>query len=262
LKTYFYCHCYAGIGNFVYGIPVSFLADYISHKLLKYRFILAGFIHIFFGAITTLIIGGFGFYAIVSALLFFISDEWQNRKNAVINKKMIPINAILLLCILVGVWGLMQKVDHSDEKTNNIYLIPKGYEGSIITFYNVADHPRIKKQGEYNVIPVKEKYLEALKDTEIYRYGIALTSTPDRTYGEINDKYYYVDSEGKKTPINEKCVHTDGYGSFTGVSEIEVGYRTLQITKSDCGEDFWFNGKEIYYTQENEVKKYWMNVLD
>lgn len=78
---------YAGIGNFIYGIPVSILSDYLSNKLSKYRFIVAAFIHLFFGAITSLIIRELVIFALASSLIFFLFEEWENRKLRVIHKK-------------------------------------------------------------------------------------------------------------------------------------------------------------------------------
>lgn len=241
---------YAGIGNFIYGIPVSILSDYLSSKLLKYRFIVAVFIHIFFGCITTLIIGELGKFAIISSCLFFLCEEWQNRKVHKVGKIKITINTIILFSMLfISWWGSIQLLDLSEEKTNNIYLIPEGYEGSIITFYNVSNQPQLQMKEDFNLIPVQVKYLEALKDTYIYPYGITLTSTEDMTSGTVNDKYYYVDTKGKRTKVKESCVYHGSGGSFTVESDKEVNYNIIQITNSDCGEDFMFKGKDDYDIQ-------------
>lgn len=254
---------YAGIGNYIYGIPVSILSDYLSNKLSKYRFIVAAFIHLFFGAITSLIIGELVIFALASSLIFFLLEEWENRKLRVIHKKKIVINSILLFTFLfIGGWATIQFLDFSEEKTNNIYLIPEGYEGSIITFYNVSNQSRLKKQEGFNIIPVQVISLEALKNTEIYLYGVTFTSTEDMSYGTVNDKLYYVDSKGKKTPIKDSCVYYGSSGGFTGGGEKEVIYNSLQVTNSECGEKFMLDGNKNYSFQKDEVLNYWMNKLE
>ena len=64
------------VGNIVYGVPVSFLSDFLSKRLHKGRVVLAGFLHIFFGFITFYVIEGYAFFAVICAALFFIIDEW------------------------------------------------------------------------------------------------------------------------------------------------------------------------------------------
>ena len=152
----------------------------------------------------------------------------------------------------------------NEEYTNNIYLIPEGFEGSITVFYDVPNEARLKKEGKYTVIPVNALGLDELKNTEIYVYGASFTSTPDMNMGIINDKYYYVDKEGKRTAINEQCVSISGggNGNFTGVSGKTIYFDHIQVTRSNCGENFRSEGKEIYYSQQKEVMDFWMNYFD
>jgi hypothetical protein len=148
------------------------------------------------------------------------------------------------------------------NNTDNIYLIPEGFEGSITVFYDVPNEPKLKKEGKYTVIPVEALALEALKDTEMYIYGASFTSTPDMKYGTVNDKYFYVDKKGKRTPINEQCISVGGTGSFSGASGEEIIFSEQQVTKSNCSENFRSEGKEMYHIQQKEVMNFWMSHFD
>ncbi len=165
-----------------------------------------------------------------------------------------------ILISLIFIVGCSNKEEA--ENTNDIYLIPNGFEGSILVLYDVPDQPPLKKEGNYTVIPIKRENLEGLEATNIQQYGIYLTSTEDLKYGTVNNQYYYIDEKGNRTAIDEQCTHLMGNGSFTGGSGKEIKYQSIQITKGDCGETFYLNGKDDYYTQIKEVKGYWMNYLD
>ncbi|MEW5553567.1 hypothetical protein ABGT24_09745 [Peribacillus frigoritolerans] len=165
---------------------------------------------------------------------------------------------IIISLILIGGCSHQEK----EVGTNELYLIPSGFEGTIIVFYDVPNKPVLEKEGKYSVIRVKFEYLEALEGTEIHQYGIYFTSTQDMNYGTVNNKYYYINENGDRTSINEQCTHVMGNGSFTGEDGKEIKYSTIQITKSQCGEAFYLDGKDDYYTQKEEVKSYWMNYFD
>jgi hypothetical protein len=149
-----------------------------------------------------------------------------------------------------------------EEKTNNIFLIPEGYEGSIIVYYDIPNTPALKKEGKYSVIPVRLETLKELEGTNLSQYGINFTSTPDMDYGIVNNKYFYVDSNGIRTRIDEYCTHVMSAGSFTGESEKEIKYQGVQITATDCGESFYLDGKKDYYFQKGEIQTHWMNHFD
>ncbi|MBT2694766.1 hypothetical protein [Bacillus sp. ISL-55] len=150
----------------------------------------------------------------------------------------------------------------TEEGTNNIFLIPEGYEGTLMVYYGIPDAPAIRKEEDYSVIPIKLKVLEELKGTDISQYGVYFTSTTEIESGIMNNKYYYVDSKGKRTPIDEYCTHGLEIGSFTGESEKEIGFQSVQITATDCGESFFRNGKKDYYNQKGEIQTHWMNQFD
>ncbi len=69
------------IGNFLYGLPVSLLAEYISMRFSSMRLWISGIIHIGFGAFTYFIFPGFSVAAMCSAVIFFIVDERIRRNN-------------------------------------------------------------------------------------------------------------------------------------------------------------------------------------
>ncbi|MBN8208988.1 hypothetical protein JI666_09550 [Bacillus sp. NTK071] len=171
---------YGGLGNFTYGLLVSILSDYVSQKVMRVRFLTAGFIHIAFGALTSLVIGWLGFFALCAAILFFIVDEWLHRKNHEWHLKLFLIQCSLVILVAVGAWQLMQVESRNEVEMNNTYLIPEGYEGTIITFYNLPGKPSLTKKDDQTIIPVVKKQFPALEGMELYDYGITLTSTKER----------------------------------------------------------------------------------
>ncbi|MCK1992135.1 hypothetical protein GW626_17425 [Peribacillus muralis] len=66
---------YNVMGNFIYGLPASLLAELISIRFFAIRIWLSGFIHIGFGLITYFIMPGLFIPAIICAILFFALDE-------------------------------------------------------------------------------------------------------------------------------------------------------------------------------------------
>ncbi|HZG59426.1 MAG TPA: hypothetical protein VEY68_02825 [Anoxybacillus sp.] len=136
----------------------------------------------------------------------------------------------LFLCLTLLLNGC-----YDDSKTNDIYLLPKDYEGAVYVFYNVKGAPKLQTEGEYNVIPVNEE-------------GFYVTSTPDMDYGTVTDEYYYVNDNGKRKKINPHCVNVFGTGRFetapVGHEKIDIRYTGFYVTadKSKCSEDFMTNG--------------------
>jgi hypothetical protein len=66
---------YSLLGNFVYGLPASIVADFISNRYFNIRFWLSGLIHIGFGFGTYFIIHVLFMPAIICSVMFFIFDE-------------------------------------------------------------------------------------------------------------------------------------------------------------------------------------------
>jgi Na+/melibiose symporter-like transporter len=63
------------LGNFVYGLPVSLVAEVISMKVLRNRRWVSGLIHIGFGAVTYYIYPAFSLPAVCCSVIFFLWDE-------------------------------------------------------------------------------------------------------------------------------------------------------------------------------------------
>ncbi|WP_017381883.1 DUF6843 domain-containing protein [Paenisporosarcina sp. TG-14] len=168
---------------------------------------------------------------------------------------------MIRIALLIGILLVGGCSFNEIEFTNDIYLIPEGYEGSIIVFYGIPGEPVLEQQGDFSVIPVKEEFLESMALSEYPYYGISFTSTPLMDAKFYKDKFFYVDSNGGRSTIQEDCIHQGDVGAITKDDGKVVTYVTLQVTKSGCGQEFWFDGKDIYYDQLKEVEDYWFNEL-
>jgi len=69
---------YSLIGNFVYGLPVSLIAEFISMKFANIRFWLSAGIHIGFGLVTYFIVPEFTIPAVICSVIFF-TLLWAGR---------------------------------------------------------------------------------------------------------------------------------------------------------------------------------------
>lgn len=225
---------FAVVGNFIYAIPVSFLSDALTKKFTKFRFLMSAILHIFFAWITSL-----GIFAITCAVLFFLMEEWQKRdKNQHLDKKCFVFNGIALIFIVVfSVYFSFKWVEITEEKTNDYYLIPKGYVGEITVLYNIEDAPAPKRIGDYKVIKINE-------------LGYGITSLPE-SEGTIENKYYYIDSKGKKEKINDNCVYIGPSGSISGGDGSEFTFSTIKVTNVGCGDEFSSSGR--MYLEEHSL---------
>ena len=223
---------YAFIGCAAYGIPVSFLSDFVTKKAGRYRFVLASLIYSVFGFLSFIVLDKFGVFAIVCSLLFFLSEEWQrargNGRGQKPANKMIFMNTLstILFFSLAG-FGLMLLPDKMfEEYTNRSYLIPKGYEGEVRVVYNIKDAPTPEKSEGFDVYRINDK-------------GYTLSPFPE-SEGIINDQYYYEDAEGNKEKIDDSCIHS---GGTNGVDNEEYEYTSSYffVTHTQCGENFGEN---------------------
>jgi hypothetical protein len=104
-------------------------------------------------------------------------------------KRFTRLEKVILSILIAGTltWLTLFIIDRSNE-TDDIYLIPEGYEGDVLVFYNINGAPKVKKENDYEGNEINEK-------------GYYVTSTPDMDYGKVMDKYYYVDEKGNRTFI-------------------------------------------------------------
>ncbi|MED3728524.1 DUF6843 domain-containing protein [Priestia filamentosa] len=132
---------------------------------------------------------------------------------------------------------LFTLVGCDNEETNDIYLIPEGYEGYIYAFYNVKGAPKVEKEGEYEVHDINKK-------------GYFVTSTPDMDYGTVTDRYYYVDEDGNRTKINKECVRVGGISGFEDdtdpTNKIEIISTYAEVIKEGCSQSFVSSGEGIH----------------
>jgi hypothetical protein len=70
------------IGNFLYGFPVSMVAELLTRKLpRRYRIVTSGFIHFGFGLLTYFFEVGIALPAIICSILFFTIDEFLRKRK-------------------------------------------------------------------------------------------------------------------------------------------------------------------------------------
>lgn len=141
------------------------------------------------------------------------------------DKKMIA----LLIGAVAVLWFITSLFFTKTTSTNDIYLIPAGFEGDIRVTYNVQGAPALEKEGKYDLIPIRVD-------------GTYDTSKPDMEYGLVTDQYFYVSPDGRRTPIDERCVHVRGNGASEIGSSI-TRHNDFTITRTNCSEDFSTWGK-------------------
>ncbi|PFA66907.1 hypothetical protein CN378_12415 [Bacillus sp. AFS015802] len=67
------------IGNFLYGLPVSLVAEVISMKFPSGRVCVSGLIHIGLGAVTYVVFPELSLAAVCCAVIFFLIDERMRK---------------------------------------------------------------------------------------------------------------------------------------------------------------------------------------
>jgi len=148
--------------------------------------------------------------------------------------------------ILSIVFLILIGCSSTSSVTNDIYLIPKGYEGNVYVFYNVKDAPSLTKEGDYDVYVINDM-------------GYFVTSSPEMDYGRVTDKYYYVDKNGQRSPIQNDCVRGMGTGGLEkdiGTSnKIEIKYTGIEVTNNRCGQSFMDGGNGMYPEDIDTVLK-------
>ncbi|MFJ7744722.1 DUF6843 domain-containing protein [Peribacillus sp. NPDC097295] len=220
---------YAFIGCAVYGIPVSFLSDVVTKKAGPYRFVLASLIYSVFGFLPFPLLGEIGACAVVCSLLFFLLEEWQrargNGRGQKPANKMLFVNALsTILLFSLAAWGAMSIPSSLfEEQTNELLLIPKGYEGEVRVVRNIKDAPPPEKSDGFDVYRINNK-------------GYTLSPFPE-SEGIIHNQYYYVDTEGHREKIDESCINYGGTEGF-GNGEYEYSSSYFFVTQTQCGDTF------------------------
>jgi hypothetical protein len=229
---------FALAGNFLYGIPVSLFIDYLIKKRIKFHFLLSGFLHIFFGYITFFIIENLNSYAVICAALFFLNDEWQKSlKKPNFSRKRMLINSSFVIGFTVfAVYSSFYVQELLEKKTNEYYLIPADYVGKVTVIYDIEDEPKPEKVGDHNVIKINND-------------GYGLTALPEPE-GNFNNRYVYVDEDGHREKIDEKCIHVGVSGSRSN-DEREFLYHSFSVINSNCTDDFSMHGNQ--YLEDHSI---------
>lgn len=68
-------------GNFVFGVPVSLIADWATVRTGKFRVLMALIIHIAFGFISYLFLRDYVIFAVISSIVFFVVDEILRKRE-------------------------------------------------------------------------------------------------------------------------------------------------------------------------------------
>ncbi|QCR31131.1 hypothetical protein [Lysinibacillus sp. SGAir0095] len=135
---------------------------------------------------------------------------------------------ILSIVIAASITFLTLTLLNESNETDDIYLIPNGYEGDVYVFYNIKGAPMVEKEDDIEVHVINEK-------------GYFLTSKPDMDYGTVTDRYYYVDEKGNRISISNKCVSLFGASGLTktvGDEEFDFIYTGFKLTKDNCSDEF------------------------
>jgi hypothetical protein len=162
-------------------------------------------------------------FSVIAYSMYILLGKFERFFNLKSFKKIFLSVLIAGILIFITIY-----LNVNNSKTNDIYLIPEGYEGDVLAFYNIKGAPKVETENGYDVHTINEK-------------GYYVTSTPDLDYGTVRDIFYYVDEKGNRTPISEKCTNlfgTGGYMTSEGDEEIDIRYTGYKLTKDHCSSEF------------------------
>ncbi|WP_270180168.1 DUF6843 domain-containing protein [Alkalihalobacillus sp. CinArs1] len=137
---------------------------------------------------------------------------------------------LVLTLVVVSTVSCSSKASTNHDKTDTLHLIPEGFEGQLITVYNVEGAPKLKKEKGFTVIRYDKN-------------GMFLTSTEEMEYGTVTDEFYYVDRKDKRTKIDENCTYLFPNGGIT-IKDRRLLYNAFYITETHCSEDFVGRGPQ------------------
>lgn len=138
--------------------------------------------------------------------------------------------AFVVVCIVIWVQGQPRGAD--------AFLIPQGYKGEVVVSYNVDGAPELQLEEGYYV-------------NKIGTDGKLQTSTKNESsFPRGEDKFYYVDAQGKKTELYRDQEVWDGF--LKEKAGTNVVYGTLFIGTKQEWEAWALKIKEI---EDKEKKK-------
>ena len=151
---------------------------------------------------------------------------------------------VIMYCGIFSMILLSGCIRFGKDTTDTIYLIPEAYEGDLLVLYNVQELSCCQKKMGFVLL----LFLQT-----------PVTSTPNMKYGEVNDTYYTVNKEGKRTKLDESCIRVGSNGSTTEnigeENEHTFSYAKLEVTPSACSQSFSSYGREVPENQEHPVEK-------
>ena len=96
---------------------------------------------------------------------------------------------VIMYCGIFSMILLSGCIRFGKDTTDTIYLIPEAYEGDLLVLYNVPGAELLPEEDGFRVVT--------------FLQTDPVTSTPNMKYGEVNDTYYTVNKEGKRTNLTK-----------------------------------------------------------
>ena len=151
---------------------------------------------------------------------------------------------LLSILIVATLTSITIFLANQSNKTNDIYLIPEGYEGDVFVFYNIKGAQRVESKKGYEVHRINSN-------------GYFATSTPDIDYATVTDKYFYVDAKGNRTSISKKCVSLFGTGGYSTseVEDVDLIYTGFRLIKDNCSDEFTNESFDMEDSKERMINE-------
>lgn len=164
-------------------------------------------------------------------------------------KKFIGLPKILIIILSIFISGssifLTFFIVEKNNETDDIYLIPEGYEGDVFVFYNVKGGQPLETENGYDLHYINEN-------------GYFVTNEPDMDYGTVTDQYFYVDEVGNRTSISDTCISlfgTGGYSTTEKNQQIDIIYTGFNLTKDECSEEFMLGNHDHQESNDNAISE-------
>jgi len=157
-------------------------------------------------------------------------SEEKSFKRGLLLISAVLLAAFVVVCAVIWVQGQPRGAD--------AFLIPQGYKGEVVVSYNVDGAPELQVEEGYNVHKIGPD-------------GKMQTSTKnENSFPRGEDKFYYVDAQGKKTELYRDQEVWDGF--LKEKSDSNIVYGTFFIGTKQEWEAWAQKIKEI---EEKEKKK-------